>query len=90
MSTNVPFDVNAAADLTDLSIQKIWIKSKADLTEYHKEYYYIEPVTDYIVKDSSITSVQPFLRFLKMEQFQLILLTKDLTNLILRVFSLEC
>ena len=60
MSTNVPFDLDAAADLTDLSIQKIWIKSKADLKEYHKEYYYVEPVSDYIVKDSSITSVSTF------------------------------
>lgn len=60
MSTNVPFDLNAAADLTDLSIQNIWIKSPADLREYHKDYYYVEPVTDYIVKDSSLSSVSTF------------------------------
>lgn len=56
----VPFDLDAAADLTDLSIQNIWPKSGANLKEYHKEYYYVEPVKDYIVKDSSITSINPF------------------------------
>jgi len=56
----IPFDLDSASDLTDLSIQKIWIKSKSDLKEYHKEYYYVEPVTDYIVKDSSITSISTF------------------------------
>lgn len=60
MSTNVPFDLDAASDLTDLSIQEIWLKSPADLKEYHKEYYYVEPVTDLIVKDSSITSISAF------------------------------
>ncbi len=60
MPTNIPFDLDAASDLTDLSIQKIWIKSKADLKEYHREYYYVEPVTDYIVKDSSVTSIDAF------------------------------
>lgn len=60
MSTNVPFDIDSASDLVDLSIQKIWIKSKADLTQYHKQFYNIETVTDYIVKDSSITSISTF------------------------------
>lgn len=60
MSTNVPFDLNAAADLTDLSIQDIWLKSPADLEMYHKDYYYVDPVSDYIVKDSSITAVKTF------------------------------
>lgn len=60
MSTNVPFDLAAAADLTDLSIQNIWIKSPADLKEYHKEYVYVEPVSDYIVKDSSLTAIKAF------------------------------
>lgn len=60
MATNVPFDLDAAADLTDLSIQEVWLKSPADLQEYHKEYYYVEPVNDYIVKDSSITSISAF------------------------------
>lgn len=60
MSTQVPFDLNAAADLTDLSIQNIWLKSPADLKEYHKDFYYVEQVNDYIVKDSSITSVKTF------------------------------
>lgn len=57
---NVPFDLDAASDLTDLSIQEIWIKSPSDLKEYHKEYYYVEPVKDYIVKDSSLTAISAF------------------------------
>lgn len=60
MSTNVPFDLNAASDLVDLSIQNIWLKSPADMKEYHKDFYYVEPVDDYIVKDSSVTSVKTF------------------------------
>lgn len=60
MSTNVPFDLDAASDLTDLSIQEIWIKSPADLKEYHQEYYYVESVPDYITKDSSITTISAF------------------------------
>lgn len=56
----VPFNLDAAADLTDLSIQEIWLKSSADLKEYHREYYYVEPVKDLIVKDSSLTSVSVF------------------------------
>jgi hypothetical protein len=59
-TTNVPFDLNAAQDTIDLSIQEMWIKSKADLKEYHKQYYYIEPVKDYIVKDSSLTAFSSF------------------------------
>lgn len=60
MSTNVPFDIEAASDLVDLSIQKIWLKSPADMTEYHKDIYNVEPVKDYITKDSSVTSVDTF------------------------------
>lgn len=58
--TQVPFDLDAASDLTDLSIQEIWLKSPADLEEYHDEYYYVEPVTDYITKDSSLTAISTF------------------------------
>ncbi len=58
--TAVPFDLDAASDLTDLSIQEIWIKSPADLEEYHTDYYYVEPVPDYITKDSSLTSISTF------------------------------
>jgi len=60
MTTNVPYDLDSAADLTDLSIQEIWLKSPADLQEYHKDYYYVEPVKNLIVKDSSITSISTF------------------------------
>ena len=60
MSTQVPFDLNAASDLTDLSIQDIWLKSPADTKEYHKSFYNVEKVNDYIVKDSSVTSVKTF------------------------------
>lgn len=58
--TNTPFDLDAASDLTDLSIQEIWIKSPADLEQYHDQYYYTEPVPDYITKDSSLTSISTF------------------------------
>lgn len=60
MATNVPFDLDAAADLTDLSIQSIWIKSPSDQKEYHREYYNVESVNDLIVKDSSLTSISAF------------------------------
>jgi len=60
MSTQVPFDLAAASDLTDLSIQEIWLKSPADTVEYSKDFYNVESVSDYIVKDSSITSVNTF------------------------------
>jgi len=60
MSTQVPFDLQAASDLTDLSIQDIWLKSPADTVEYHKDFYNVESVDDYIVKDSSVTSVKTF------------------------------
>ena len=56
----VPMDIAAAADLIDLSVQDIWIKSAADQQEYHKDYVYVEPVSDYIVKDSSLTSIRAF------------------------------
>lgn len=68
MSTNVPFDLEAASDLTDLAIQKIWLKSPADMKEYHKEYYNVEPVKDYITKDSSITSVDTFSKIVENQQ----------------------
>src|SRR5438094_41839 len=60
MASQVPFDLNSAADLTDLSVQDIWLKSPADLKEYFREYYYVEPVQDFIVKDSSLTSISTF------------------------------
>lgn len=60
MATQVPFNIAAASDLVDLSIQDIWIKSPADKKEYWKEIYYLDPVTDYIVKDSSLTSIDAF------------------------------
>jgi hypothetical protein len=68
MSTQVPFDIDAAADLTDLSIQNIWLKSPADLKEYHKEYYNVEPVSDYITKDSSVTSIDSFSKIAENQQ----------------------
>ena len=42
----VPMDIAAAADLVDLSVQDIWIKTPADLDEYHKEYVNVEAVTE--------------------------------------------
>lgn len=60
MATNVPYDMAAASDLVDLSVQKIWIKSPADRKVYYPGYYNVEQVTDSIVKDSSITSISAF------------------------------
>lgn len=60
MATTVPFDINAAGDLTDLSVQEVWIKSPADIQQYHTDYVYTEPVSDYIVKDSSLTAIKAF------------------------------
>lgn len=57
---NVPFDLNSASDVYDLSVQEMWLKSPADLTEYHKQYYFVEPVKDYVTKDSSLTSISSF------------------------------
>ncbi len=68
MATSVPFDIDAAADLTDLSIQNIWLKSPADLMEYHKDYYNVEPVSDYITKDSSVTSIDSFSKVAENQQ----------------------
>lgn len=68
MSTKVPFDIDAASDLVDLSIQEIWLKSKADLMEYHTEYYNVEPVSDYITKDSSVTSIDTFSKIVENQQ----------------------
>ncbi len=58
--TAVPFDLDAASDLTDLSIQEIWIKSPADREQYHDQYYNVESVPDYLTKDSSLTSISTF------------------------------
>ena len=58
---SVPFDINSAADLVDLSIQTIVLKDLADVTEYHKEYYSIDSdVVDQLVKDSSISAVKSY------------------------------
>lgn len=43
-----------------MSVQDIWIKSPADLTEYSREFVNYQPVKDYIVKDSSVTSISTF------------------------------
>ena len=43
-----------------MSVQDIWIKSSADLTEYSREFVNYQPVKDYIVKDSSVTSISTF------------------------------
>jgi len=60
MATQVPFNIAAASDLVDLSIQDIWLKSPADRKEYWREIYFLDPVSDSIVKDSSITSIAAF------------------------------
>lgn len=54
----VPFSLGDAVDLTDVSIQKIWIKTGGLDQEYYKSYFNTESgVSDYYLKDSSISGL---------------------------------
>lgn len=55
----IPFALGDAADLTDVSIQRIWLKtSKLEQTTYFDKYFNVERgVTDRLLKDSSITGL---------------------------------
>lgn len=55
---SVPFSLGDAADLVDRSIQKIWIKTSEEDTNYYSKYYHVETgITDYYTKDSSISGL---------------------------------
>ena len=55
----IPFALGEAADLTDVAIQRIWIKSADDanvVPTYFDKYFNVETgVTDRLLRDSSIT-----------------------------------
>lgn len=47
-----------AADLIDLAIQKIWLKGTTESTEYFRKFYNVTTgVTDYYMKDSSLSGL---------------------------------
>lgn len=53
-----PLNLSDAADLIDLSIQDIFLKGSEKETKLYKEYYNVESgVTDYYMKDSSMTGL---------------------------------
>lgn len=54
----VPFTIGDAADLVDVSIQKIWLKGSEKETRDFAEYYGVETgVEDYYLKDSSLSGL---------------------------------
>ena len=59
-TSNVPLSTDDAGDMVDVSVQKMWLKYYPDMTEYHKEFYYVDKVDDYIVKDSSLSAVDSY------------------------------
>lgn len=53
-----PLSLSDASDLIDVSIQNIWIKGSSDETKFYEQYYNVERgVTDYFLKDSSLTGL---------------------------------
>ncbi len=53
-----PLQLSDAADLIDVSIQKIWIKGSEKVNTLYDKYYNLETgVVDYYLKDSSITGL---------------------------------
>ena len=55
----IPFALGDAVDLTDVSIQRIWLKSsKLHKVTYFDKYVNVERgITDRLLKDSSITGL---------------------------------
>lgn len=53
-----PLTIGQAADLVDLSIQKVWLKPTVEATEYYKKFSNVTTgVTDYYMKDSSLSGL---------------------------------
>jgi hypothetical protein len=53
-----PLNLNDAADLIDVSIQDIWLKSSEKHDRYFTKYFYSQTgVTDYYTKDSSLSGL---------------------------------
>jgi hypothetical protein len=59
MASAAPLSLGSAADLVNVAIQRIWLKS-SDLykTTYYDKFMNVESgITDYYMKDSSITGL---------------------------------
>lgn len=54
---SAPLNIAQAADLVDLSIQKIWLKS-AEPEQTYPKYFNVRTTSDYYEKDSSISGLQ--------------------------------
>ena len=52
-----PLQISDAVDLTDLAIQDIWLKGSEQETRIFEQFYNVESVTDYLVKDSSLSGL---------------------------------
>lgn len=53
-----PLNINDALDLVDPAIQEIWLKGSAEHPTYYDKYFNIESgVTDYNLRDSSLTGL---------------------------------
>ena len=53
-----PLTIGQAADLVDVAIQKIWLKDDIDRVEYFRKFYNVTSgVTDYYMKDSSLSGL---------------------------------
>lgn len=53
-----PLTIGQASDLVDVAIQKVWLKSEQDKTEYFRKYYNVTTgVTDLYTKDSSLSEL---------------------------------
>lgn len=53
-----PLTLSQAADLVDVSIQKIWLKGTTETEEYFRKFYNVTTgVTDYYMKDSSLSGL---------------------------------
>jgi len=53
-----PLNLSDAADLIDISIQQIWLKGSEKESKQYESYYNVETgITDYYVKDSSLTGL---------------------------------
>src|SRR5208337_4157112 len=56
MPTSGPMNIAQAADLVDLSVQKIFLKSSDPVSQYTK-YFKTRTTEDYFEKDSSLTGL---------------------------------
>lgn len=58
MAGSAPLTIGQAADLVDLSIQKVWLKPTYEKTEFFKKFSNVTTgVVDYYTKDSSLSGL---------------------------------